>query len=819
MIERAIDGEWTRARRDPGRGDRAVRRARRPSTPTVGIPSSRSCGPGRATTRRSPASSRGPRTIRWYLERELGALLTLGAAVTVRVVAAGDLARATRPCSARSTRSRGRCGPRSCSCSRRSGWRCRWSASPTTAVPRPSRSSATCSSRTTRCTSRSSAPDFPDAEGPDRPGVQMPAWHQRTENQDGVTIIDIGVGPVEREDRHRPHRGAPARRDAHDRSLRGPAEPPGHRRLRARDLVPARRPHPRPRAAHDDPGDPEPPAQLVPPRRARLARRAVPDRDGADDREPQLGARDQGDGADLRAVARGRGRHGVGDHRRQRLPLPHPERHPARHLRQAAARVAQARGAGQGVLRREPAAPTSRSRSSASTASAASTRRASRTPTSAARASRCSARRPSIRRPEMTEATNTGATRPPTRSRSTRSSRAAAEHAIPRWRIPDDEMLPETAYQIIHDELFLDGNARQNLATFVTTWMEPEAKALYIESFDKNMIDKDEYPQTAAIEERCVHILADLWNAPDPHETIGTSAIGSSEACMLGGPRVQTALADSRAAPRGSRPRRRTSCSARPCRSCGRSSRTTSRSSRATCRSRRRSRTSPPRACSRRVDENTIGVVPILGVTYNGVYEPVKELADALDDLQAAHRARHPDPHRRARRAASSRRSSIPHLEWDFRVPARALDQHVGPQVRARVSRARLGRVGEAGVRARGARSSTSATSAATCRRSRSNFSRPGRAGAAAVLQLPPPRSRGLPARDAGVEGRGALPRGGAGEDGRVRGAHRRLRHAARHVDDRRPANATGTSTTCRPSCASGAGRCPRTRCPPTSRT
>ena len=110
-----------------------------------------------------------------------------------------------------------------------------------------------------------------------------------------------------------------------------------------------------------------------------------------------------------------------------------------------------------------------------------------------------------------------------------------SEHAIPRWRIPDDEMLPETAYQIIHDELFLDGNARQNLATFVTTWMEPEATQLYMEAFDKNMIDKDEYPQTAAIEERCLHILADLWNAPDPHATIGTSAIGSSEACMLAG--------------------------------------------------------------------------------------------------------------------------------------------------------------------------------------------------------------------------------------------------------------------------------------------
>ncbi len=111
----------------------------------------------------------------------------------------------------------------------------------------------------------------------------------------------------------------------------------------------------------------------------------------------------------------------------------------------------------------------------------------------------------------------------------------SGETKIPRWRIPEGEMLPDSAYQIIHDEILLDGNARQNLATFVTTWMEPQASKLYAEAFDKNMIDRDEYPQTAAIEERCVHILADLWNSPEPHTTIGTSTIGSSEACMLAG--------------------------------------------------------------------------------------------------------------------------------------------------------------------------------------------------------------------------------------------------------------------------------------------
>src|SRR5580704_14228930 len=80
----------------------------------------------------------------------------------------------------------------------------------------------------------------------------------------------------------------------------------------------------------------------------------------------------------------------------------------------------------------------------------------------------------------------------------------------PRHSIPEQGMPPGTAYHLIHDELILDGSSRFNLATFCGTWMEPEASRLMSETFDKNMIDKDEYPQTAELEMRCVHMLADL---------------------------------------------------------------------------------------------------------------------------------------------------------------------------------------------------------------------------------------------------------------------------------------------------------------------
>src|ERR671920_2168547 len=102
--------------------------------------------------------------------------------------------------------------------------------------------------------------------------------------------------------------------------------------------------------------------------------------------------------------------------------------------------------------------------------------------------------------------------------------------ALPRLRIPDGMTPPEVAAQLVRGDLVLDGNARLNLATFVTTWMEPEAASLMADTFDKNMIDKDEYPQTAELERRCVNILGDLWHARADGRATGTSTTGSSEA-------------------------------------------------------------------------------------------------------------------------------------------------------------------------------------------------------------------------------------------------------------------------------------------------
>ena len=107
------------------------------------------------------------------------------------------------------------------------------------------------------------------------------------------------------------------------------------------------------------------------------------------------------------------------------------------------------------------------------------------------------------------------------------------DQPVPKYAMPEEGMPASAAYQLIHDELNLDGNPALNLASFVTTWMEPEANQLIAESLDKNFVDNDEYPQTTIIQERVVNMLARLWNAPEGCESIGTATIGSSEAIML----------------------------------------------------------------------------------------------------------------------------------------------------------------------------------------------------------------------------------------------------------------------------------------------
>src|SRR6202165_4568636 len=106
---------------------------------------------------------------------------------------------------------------------------------------------------------------------------------------------------------------------------------------------------------------------------------------------------------------------------------------------------------------------------------------------------------------------------------------------LPLKELPHHGLGLDPAYEVISSELLLDGQARLNLATFVTTWMPSTAAKLMADVADKKMIDKDEYPQTAEIEARCVSIIAELWNSPESEHATGCSTTVSSEAAMLAG--------------------------------------------------------------------------------------------------------------------------------------------------------------------------------------------------------------------------------------------------------------------------------------------
>ncbi|PPD89323.1 hypothetical protein GOBAR_DD13736 [Gossypium barbadense] len=108
---------------------------------------------------------------------------------------------------------------------------------------------------------------------------------------------------------------------------------------------------------------------------------------------------------------------------------------------------------------------------------------------------------------------------------------------LPRFRMPENSIPKDAAYQIINDELMLDGNPRLNLASFVTTWMEPECNKLIMDAINKNYVDMDEYPVTTELQNRCVNMIAHLFNAPlgDSETAVGVGTVGSSEAIMLAG--------------------------------------------------------------------------------------------------------------------------------------------------------------------------------------------------------------------------------------------------------------------------------------------
>jgi glutamate decarboxylase len=241
-----------------------------------------------------------------------------------------------------------------------------------------------------------------------------------------------------------------------------------------------------------------------------------------------------------------------------------------------------------------------------------------------------------------------------------------ADAEMPIDRLSDAGVGGDAAYDLITSELLLDGQARLNLATFVTTWMPAVAARLMAETADKNMIDKDEYPQTAEIEARCVNILADLWSSPEHESATGCSTTGSSEAAMLAGMALKWRWRNRMHA--AGKPTDRPNlvmganvqvCWEKFCRYWEVEPRLVPMEGETY-------HLTADRAVAR-CDENTIGVVAILGSTFDGSYEPVKEIAEALDQLESE-RGIHVPMHVDAASGGFVAPFLDPGLEWDFRI-------------------------------------------------------------------------------------------------------------------------------------------------------
>ncbi|NGX50675.1 MAG: Glutamate decarboxylase [Chlamydiae bacterium] len=244
---------------------------------------------------------------------------------------------------------------------------------------------------------------------------------------------------------------------------------------------------------------------------------------------------------------------------------------------------------------------------------------------------------------------------------STYSSRYFKE-SIPKYELPERSMPANAAYQLIHDELNMDANPSLNLASFVTTWMEPEATQLISENLHKNFIDHDEYPQTEVIHNRCVNMLSRLFNAPEECTSIGAATIGSSEAIMLG--LLAHKWTWKRRAKKGASPNIIFGAEVHVCwekfaryfdvemrvipleKGCY---------------------TIKTEEVESRIDENTIAVGAILGTTYSGQADPIQEINDLLIRIKTERGLDIP-LHVDAASGGFVAPFTSPEFVWDFRL-------------------------------------------------------------------------------------------------------------------------------------------------------
>jgi len=231
--------------------------------------------------------------------------------------------------------------------------------------------------------------------------------------------------------------------------------------------------------------------------------------------------------------------------------------------------------------------------------------------------------------------------------------------------IPEEGVEPRAALTMLRTEMMLDGDPNKNLATFVTTYMEPEAREVIAENLHRNYIDHAEYPRTAEISKRCVRMIHNLFNGPGKPEAPGTACVGSSEAVMLGALAMKWRWKNRRKAEGKS--------DAEPnlvyggdvhvvwdkfCRYFDVEPRKVDVPKGKT--------TVGPEELGPRIDENTIGVVGVVGTTFTGECDDVIGLDRHLTELKG--KGLEVPMHIDAASGGFVFPFSHPDFEWDFRL-------------------------------------------------------------------------------------------------------------------------------------------------------
>ncbi|RXK42659.1 glutamate decarboxylase [Tremella mesenterica] len=250
------------------------------------------------------------------------------------------------------------------------------------------------------------------------------------------------------------------------------------------------------------------------------------------------------------------------------------------------------------------------------------------------------------------------------------TSRYDIDIELPKYKMPSDGVSAKIAYQLLHDELELDGNPNLNLASFVHTWVPDECQKLMQENLNKNLVDQDEYPAAQQIHERCVSMISALWHAPPGASAMGTATTGSSEAIMLGGLALKRRWQDKMKAAGKDihKPGPNIVMGAEAQVALEKFARYFDVECRLVPISEESNYVMSPKEAMKYVDENTIGVFVILGSTYTGAYESVEEMAAELDAYEAATGV-HIPIHVDAASGGFVAPFATPKYVWDFRIP------------------------------------------------------------------------------------------------------------------------------------------------------